>query len=71
MASPQELATDLTDVSELLSAQVDAGLDRDEVLHSLYNSWAHRLSSATRIAPNGKTLVTQAIQSGPWNPDQK
>ena len=71
MASPQELATDLADVSELLSAQVDAGLDRDEVLHSLYNSWAHRLSSATRIAPKGKTLVTQAIQSGPWNPNQK
>ena len=37
MASPQDLATDLADVSELLSAQVDACLDRDEVLHSLYN----------------------------------
>ena len=71
MSSPAEIAADLADVSELLSAQVNAGLDHDNVLLSLFNSWAQRLSVVSRMAPKGKTLVTTAIQDGPWTPDQK
>jgi hypothetical protein len=71
MASPQEIAVDLADVGELLAAQVDAGLDRDEVLQSLYTSWAQRLSVAARLSPKGKTIVTNALQQGPWSAEHK
>ena len=71
MSSPAEIATDLADVSELLSAQVGAGLNRDDVLLSLFNSWSQRLAGVARMQAKGKTLVTTAIQNGPWTPEQK
>ena len=71
MASPAEIVADLKDVGELLAAQVDAGQSRDDVLENLFNSWAARLSSATRISPKGKALITHAVQEGPWNASQK
>jgi len=71
MASPEEIAQELADVGELLTAQTDAGLDRTEVLQSLFNSWAGRLSMCARLSPKGKTIVTSAMQQGPWSADQK
>ena len=71
MASPAELVVDLGDVVELLDAQVDAGLPRDDVLQSLFNSWTTRLSGAAKLAPKGKAQVTKAIKDGPWDEHQK
>ena len=71
MASPAELVVNLGDVVELLDAQVDAGLPRDDVLQSLFNSWTTRLSGAAKLAPKGKAQVTKAIKDGPWDEHQK
>ena len=71
MASPAEIIADLGDVGELLSAQVNAGQSRDEVLENLFNSWAARLLSATKISPKGKAQITNAVQEGPWSASQK
>ena len=71
MASPAEIIADLRDVGELLTAQVNAGQSRAEVLENLFNSWAARLVSATKIAPKGKAQITNALQDGPWSASQK
>jgi hypothetical protein len=70
MATPQEIADDLG-YGELLTAQVDAGLDRADVLQSLYSRWANRLSSLARISAKGKAQVTSALQQGPWSAEHK
>ena len=71
MASPAEIVADLGDVSELLTAQVNAGQSRDEVLENLFNSWISRLASTAKISPKGKTQITNAVHDGPWSASQK
>lgn len=71
MTSPTELVADLADVVELVDAQVDAGLNRDEVMQSLFNSWSQRLTCASKLSPKGKALVTNAISKGPWSESQR
>ena len=71
MASPAEIVADLGDVTELLTAQVNAGQSRDEVLENLFNSWISRLASSAKISPKGKTQITNAVHDGPWSASQK
>ncbi len=71
MSSPEELALELSDVAELIQAQCDAGLCREDVLQCVYNSWASRLSACAKFSPKGKTLLTSAIKNGPWDATQK
>lgn len=70
-SSPEELVSDLKDVPELIHAQVNAGIDRDDVCLALFNAWADRLHKHTKMRPKGKIMVTQAINDGPWTPLQK
>ena len=39
------LAEELESVGELLKAQTQAGMDKDDVLQSLFASWVNRLSN--------------------------
>ena len=70
MASPEDLAREIASVGELLQAQVDAGLPREDVLVSLFNSWTSKLGNCTKLSDKGKLCLTQAIKAGPWDPTQ-
>jgi hypothetical protein len=70
MSSPEQLARELEDVPALIDAQVAAGLDRDEVVQSLFRSWTARLSTCATMNDKGKTLMTQTIRHGPWDEQQ-
>jgi hypothetical protein len=54
-SSPEELVSDLKDVPELIHAQVNAGIDRDDVCLALFNAWAARLQKHTKMRPKGKS----------------
>jgi hypothetical protein len=70
MSSPDQLASELADIPGLLDAQTAAGLDREEVIESLYRSWTARLSNLGKFSDKGKTVITQAISAGPWSESQ-
>ena len=70
MSSPEQLASELADIPALLDAQAAAGLDRDEVIESLFRSWTSRFSNLGRLSDKGKTVITQAISAGPWSASQ-
>ena len=61
---------ELQHVSELLNAQVEAGMHRAEVLQSLFNSWVARLSAVTKLNDAAKAIITKALRSTPFPPDQ-
>ncbi len=65
------MCDELACVGELLTAQVDAGQSREDVLECMFRSWMQRLSHATHITTHkAKTLLTQSINTGPWTSDQ-
>lgn len=70
MSSPEQLASELADIPALLDAQAAAGLDRDEVIESLFRSWTSRFSNLGRLSDKGKTVITQALNDGPWSASQ-
>ena len=70
MSSPDQLASELADIPGLLDAQTAAGLDRDEVIESLYRSWTARFNNLGKLSDKGKTVLTQAISAGPWSESQ-
>jgi hypothetical protein len=61
---------ELQHVNELLTAQVEAGMHRDEVMQSLFNSWVARLSAVTKLNDAAKATITNALRSTPFPPDQ-
>ena len=69
-ASITVMAEELGDLIDLLQAQEEAGLTRDEVLASMFASWSLRLR-ATNISGVHLVGVTRAINQGPWAPDQR
>ena len=71
MSSAEDLARELKDVAELIAAQVSAGMCRDDVMQTVFNSWASRLGSCAKFTPKAKTLLTEAVHNGPWNADQR
>jgi hypothetical protein len=71
MASPEDLARELGDVGGLITAQVAAGMNREEVMQSVFNSWASRLGACAKMTPKSKTMLTTAIQQGPWECQQR
>ena len=60
------MVTELTNVSELLAAQVKAGLDRTDVLESLSRSWIARLQNQPKLSTTDKMKLTDAINACPW-----
>lgn len=70
MASPDDLARELASVGELLEAQCAAGLPREDVLVSVFNSWADRLAKCPKLSDKGKLCLTLAIKKGPWDQQQ-
>ena len=70
MSSPEHLASELADIPALLDAQAAAGLDRDEVIESLCRSWTARFSNLGRLSDKGKTIITKALNDGPWSASQ-
>ena len=71
MSSAEDLARELKDVTDLIAAQVSAGMCRDDVMQTVFNSWASRLGSCAKFTPKAKTLLTEAVHNGPWNADQR
>lgn len=71
MTSVEDLARELGDVKDLIEAQVQAGMNRDEVMEALFTSWTSRLAACGKMTPKAKTILTSAIQRGPWNGDQR
>ena len=70
MAS-DELIKELEDASSLITSQVEAGLPREDVLESLFRSWAARLTNPScKFTVKQKASLTSAINSGPWTKDQ-
>ncbi len=70
MSSPEQIASELADIPALLDAQAAAGLDRDEVIESLFRSWTSRFTNLGRLNDKGKTVITQALNGGPWSASQ-
>ena len=64
------MAEKLGGLIDMLQAQEEAGLTRDEVLASMCASWSLRLR-ATNISGVHLVSVTRAISQGPWAPDQR
>ncbi len=70
--SAQEAATELAQVGDLVQSQVEAGLDRDEVVSALFNSWSSRISSVcANILDKERTMLTKAVHLGPWREAQR
>ena len=70
MAS-DELVKELDDASSLITSQVEAGLPREDVLESLFRSWAARLTNPScKFTVKQKASLTSAINSGPSTKDQ-
>jgi hypothetical protein len=70
MTSAEQIARELAEVGELLTAQVAVGLSHDDVVECLYRSWAERLQACTHYSEKGKSIVTNVLREGPWNPEQ-
>lgn len=65
------LSKELIDANELLASQERAGLNKDDVLESMFRSWLARLSSpGQKFTDKGKAILTDAIRQGPWNENQ-
>ena len=67
----RSLKEELTSATELLHAQVEAGLARNDVLEALFNSTIARLSNVGDLSPSQLTELTQLVNKGPWTPAQK
>ena len=63
------LAEELASTGELLKAQTQAGMDKDEVLQSLFASWVNRLSN-TKLNNQSKTMLTASLKRTPFSPGQ-
>ena len=67
-----ELAAELSEINDLVTAQVEVGMSRDEVLESLYRSWLDRITEL-KIKPSNAvtTKLSCAIKSTPFNQEQR
>ena len=63
------LAEELESVGDLLKAQTQAGMDKDDVLQSVFASWVNRLSNMKLNNPS-KTLLTSSLKRTPFSPGQ-
>ena len=66
-----DLMSELSESNNLITAQINTGLDREEVVESLFQSWSSRLASVGRLTGQQKTEVTTTLSAGPWSNDQK
>jgi hypothetical protein len=70
MAS-DEIVKELGDAAGLLASQMGAGLPREDVLEAMFRAWSARLASpANKFSSKQKSLLTDAINSGPWTKEQ-
>ena len=67
-----ELAAELSEINDLVTAQVEVGMSRDEVLEALYRSWLDRITEL-KIKPSNAvtTKLSCAIKSTPFNQEQR
>ena len=67
----EELVRDLGCVHGLMVASVEAGIDKDDAMKSMYNSWARRLESIPRLVGDDAQHILAAITAGPWSTTQR
>ena len=68
--TPSNIVTELTGLKDLVKSQQRAGIPRDEVMKSLLSSWTARPSSLVTASAQERVSITNALTSGPWDPDQ-
>ena len=70
MQSINVVIEELTSLSGVVAAQIEVGIERDDVVISLFNSWKLQLAQLTPCAGEAREL-TVALSMGPWNKGQK
>ena len=66
----ESLKEELTGATDLLNAQVSAGLDASEVKQSLFASTKARIEQLVEPTRPQLTELTKLCSGGPWTPDQ-
>ncbi len=66
------LASEMNGLSDLLEAQVQAGMNREDVIDALYRSWLDRITSLNTKLSNAVSVeLSTAIRDSPFGVDQK
>ena len=68
--SVREVVDELALVGDVVLAQKEAGLEEDEVIESLFQSWRGRFETMV-IDPQDVAAITRAVSAGPWKNDQR
>ena len=68
--SVREVLDELALVGDVVLAQKEAGLEEDEVIESLFQSWRGRFETMV-IDPQDVAAITRAVSAGPWKNDQR
>jgi hypothetical protein len=64
------LISELQSLNDLVAAQVAVGIEEQETLASLFNSWTLRLASLSFDVAS-QCEITRAISFGSWSQEQK
>jgi hypothetical protein len=67
----QTVKDELASASELVTAQVEAGLSRDDTMEFLFSSSKAALSNLGAMTRQELTDVIKLCNTGPWSDDQK
>ena len=63
---------ELNEVSDILEAQVSAGMCRDEVLEALFSTWLEKITSIKdKMKATVITALSSSIKGTPFSTDQK
>ena len=66
------LASEMNGLSDLLEAQVQAGMNREGVIDALHRSWLDRITSLNTKLSNAVSVeLSTAIKDSPFGVDQK
>ena len=68
--SVREVLDELALVGDVVLAQKEAGLEEDEVIESLFQSWRGRFETMA-IDPQDVAAIICAVSAGPWKNDQR
>ena len=66
-----DVVCELNQATELLQAQVDVGMSREEILGSMFAGLLQRTGQLDAASSAEKTQLSNAIALGPWDDDQK
>ena len=68
--TPSQLAQEMEGLAELVELQISSGLDRGDIVPAMYRSWRARLLAISKCSAMDKAMLTKALKTGPWDPEQ-